>query len=546
MTNKKSTGSYYTPKILSDFLLNHITHKYLSHGDLSILEPSCGDGQFVSSLFKALNPDEENRCSVDLLDIDKKELAKAKSIIPKNDFITKGSYHQDYLKFFLDNDNKYSLIIGNPPYIRKKNMKEEQITRCEQIHERIKLHSHEVKSNFTIKNIWPAFVEASIMSLNNSGVLCFVIPAEILQVNYTRELRSLISSEFDRVEIFAFSELIFDRIQQDVIALVGVKGVKNKDEHGFSFYQVDCLSDLKEPKFTEKYSNIHRATLDKWTNYILSDDELNFVEEIKNCYQPIKHYCKKAEVGIVTAANDYFIINNDKLKANNLNRLRSLSKPIISKGGFVSNLAHFTGEDFDALKNSNQNVNFLDFPDIPQVKLGKIINTYLRVGEDKKLHERYKMLRRKHWYHVPSLWASEGLFIKRSHLFPKMLVNEAGVLATDSFYRMETKDDYSIKKVVFSFYNSMTFVLAELEGRYYGGGVLELTPNEFKHLFIPYHNAITDEQFNRLDEMLRAKLDIEIILAYTNSILFDQIDIVRLEKIRKRLVNRRLKFNKVE
>ena len=176
-------------------------------------------------------------------------------------------------------------------------------------------------------------------------------------------------------------------------------------------------------------------------------------------------------------------------------------------------------------------------------KLGRLVNNYLDKGEGEKLHKRYKMIRRKHWYHVPSIWSSEGLFIKRSHMFPKIFVNEAGALATDSFYRIVTKEEYSIRKLVFSFYNSMTFVLAELEGRYYGGGVLELTPNEFKNLFIPYLDMITDEQFDTLNNMLQQSASIESILEYTNSILLVGVDTSRLESIRKVLVERRQKEN---
>lgn len=92
----------------------------------------------------------------------------------------------------------------------------------------------------------------------------------------------------------------------------------------------------------------------------------------------------------------------------------------------------------------------------------------------------------------------------------------------------------------------MAFVLAEPEGRFYGGGVLELTPNEFKNLSIPYIDKITDEQFKRLDTMLRESKNIETILSYTNSILFNETDIERLETIRKKLVDRRLKREEVK
>lgn len=536
MINNKITGSYYTPKVLSDFLVQHIFTKYIQSRNISVIEPSCGDGIFVSALSNV----PEKKISLDILDINKEELNKTEKLITKNKNIKFKAHHQDYLNFFLTNDHKYSLVIGNPPYIKKNNMLSEQIDRCEEIHNRIITRENSKKSKEKIKNIWPAFVEAGIMSLNDNGVLCFVIPAEILQVIYARNLRTLIINEFDRVEVFAFNELIFEGIQQDVVALIGVKGLKNKNEHGFSFYQVDTLDDLREPRFTEKNNNVHRTTLDKWTNYILTDQELNFIEVLKNDYHPIKTFCKKAEVGIVSAANDYFILSDSDIKKNNLNRLQII-RPILPKGYTIPEVASLTDNDLNELKKQNKRVNFLHFPDVSKDKLGKIANDYISKGEELKLHLRYKMTKRKNWYHVPSVWKSEGLFVKRSHIYPNFFVNTVNALATDSFYRVVVKDQYDISKLVFSFYNSLTFVLSELEGRFYGGGVLELTPNEFKNLSIPYNKDITEKQFDKLDKMLRSNCSIEEILAFTNPILLSGVDTNRLEKIRKKLVERRLK-----
>ena len=541
MIDKKNTGSYYTPKILSDFLVQHISSKYLKEVNLKILEPSCGDGQFIESIVNSQLIDENYKLEIDLLDINSDELDKASKLIPKNRGINSRKINEDYLKFFLENKNTYSLIIGNPPYIKRENLQLKQIKRCEQINLEIKKYSNEIKSNWNIKNIWPAFVEAAILSLEDNGILCFVIPAEILQVKYTSELRNLIRSEFDRVEVFAFNELIFEGIQQDVVALIGIKDDNNLFKHGVSFYQVDSLEDLKEPKFTEKHSNIHRTNLDKWTNYILTDEELNLISELKSYYSPIKEYCLKAEVGIVSAANNYFLLNKDELKENKLDKIKNGIEPILPKGYVVPSSLTFTNEDFESLKESNKKVNFVKFPNIPKDKLNRSLFNYAEKGELLKLHERYKMTKRENWYCVPSIWKSEGLFIKRSHLYPKFFVNDANAYATDSFYRVLIKEPFSIRNLVFSFYNSLTFILAELEGRFYGGGVLELIPNEFKNLSIPYFDNVTDEQFHELDFLLRNETDIDTVLLFTNPILLPNIDHVELELIRKKLADRRLK-----
>lgn len=86
----------------------------------------------------------------------------------------------------------------------------------------------------------------------------------------------------------------------------------------------------------------------------------------------------------------------------------------------------------------------------------------------------------------------------------------------------------------------------ELYGRYYGGGVLELTPNEFKSLPIPLIK-INSQDFNHLDKLLRNNSDINEILDFTDDIIlikghsFTKNNIKLLRNIKNKLVNRRLK-----
>ena len=107
---------------------------------------------------------------------------------------------------------------------------------------------------------------------------------------------------------------------------------------------------------------------------------------------------------------------------------------------------------------------------------------FLLSGEQQGLPLRYKCSRRKIWYEVPLMKQTEGFFFKRSHHFPRLCINRASVLVTDTAYRVTMKDKHTIEGLCYSFYNSLTLLFAEIDGRFYGGGVLELTPSEFKGL----------------------------------------------------------------
>lgn len=538
MSDKKRNGSYYTPSLLSDFLIKYIFTSCDPSDIIKILEPSCGDGQFIKSLF--YNGALSSSSEITLIEKDAIELKKSLDFINSNGNIKLKiySYGCDFLNFQQNISEKYSLIIGNPPYINKKLLSKEQIELCQKIHEKAGLSSK------FIKNIWTAFLLSSIMSLDRNGILCMVLPSELLQVKYSKELRDYLLSNFERIEIFAFNELIFEHAEQDVIVLIGNKNVRYNINKGISFYQVDKLEDLKKLLYIEKNSNVHRTNLDKWTNYILDDNELNFINDLKKRLNDIQYYCSKVNVGIVTAANSYFVVSKDVIIKNNL---QIYSEPILSKSSNIKNLLDFKTKHFTCIEENNKKVNFIIFPDVEKSKLNENAIKYINYGESLNLNTRYKCELRSNWFHIPSVWKSVGFFVKRSHLFPRIIINSAQVQVTDSFYRINMKEGFAIKDLAFSFYNSLTFILAELEGRYYGGGVLELTPNEFKHLAIPFYEGVSAAEFNQLEEMIENNVSIQNILTFTDNILLkkdlnlNDVEIAKLRSIYDILVKRRLR-----
>ena len=110
------------------------------------------------------------------------------------------------------------------------------------------------------------------------------------------------------------------------------------------------------------------------------------------------------------------------------------------------------------------------------------------------------------------------------------------------------KQGYEIASLAFSFYNSFSLLNAELEGRFYGGGVLELTPNEFKKIPLPYLN-VSEKDINKLDDLLRKKTPLNIILDFTDDLIlkkghgFKEQDVVFFREVRAKLVERRIKIN---
>jgi adenine-specific DNA-methyltransferase len=134
---------------------------------------------------------------------------------------------------------------------------------------------------------------------------------------------------------------------------------------------------------------------------------------------------------------------------------------------------------------------------------------------------------------------------KRASNYTRIIVNECQAYTTDTVYRIHKLDKSSSitsSQLAFCFFNSLTFLSCELEGRFYGGGVLELVPSEVEKTILPLSTQVNDEDFEVLDKMIRDNVDIDEILNFTDSKLLKRISKSERSMIRstwKKLRDRR-------
>lgn len=453
MTNKKLTGSFYTPKIVADFLIDYLSSK-ISSKKLSILEPSVGDGVFVSSIYNNVNFSHKVN-DITVIERDNAELAKVRAITNDKKLNT---IHSDFLDFQSNINTEYDLVIGNPPYIKKGLLTNKQIEACEKIHQ---LYSS--LSNNKIKNIWTAFLIRSINLVKNDGALAMVLPSELLQVKYAAELRELIIREFERVEIFTFNELLFnDSKGQDTLLLIAERKSKNK---GVYYCNIDKVSDLNKRNFhLVENINIKES---KWTHHHLTTDEIELLEKFKEKLDTINTYCT-SKAGVVTGANDYFIVDINTVERYSM---KKYVKEIIQKGVFINGSVTIESEDFEKLVEGQYPTYLLVLNSKIKIKSNEKINKYFDQGVLLDIDKRYKTSIRDTWYEVPNVAPpAEAFFFKRCNQYPKFIKNNANVLVTDSAYMISMREEYNIESLIYSFYNSLSLSFAELNGRYYGGG----------------------------------------------------------------------------
>lgn len=523
MLNKKHTGSYYSPSYLAEFISKRVLSHFEKRKCLSILEPSVGNGAFLEELVK----NKSISIRLTAIDINDEELKKASNKWGRKNSTFKKT---DFLEY--SSTKKFSAIIGNPPYVRKNRLTKRQIEISKEIH---------FKENLTeasVKNIWTTFLVKSNTLLTKDGVLAFVLPSELLQVKFAEEVREYLKKEFEKIEIFTFNDLMFECKGQDTIVLFAYKKSENKGEY---FTNIQSKDNLGKNSFFLKNNNLLVESNIKWTHHFLTSDELTYLEKLRKDLKIVNDYTA-SKPGIVTAANQFFIINKEIENSYNLSKY---TIPIIQKGFFVNGGIIFNDSDLLKLEELNHPTKLLQINN--QDEISDELKRYLAIGEKLQIPLRYKCKIRNSWYVIPNISNKpEALFFKRSHSYPKLLKNNSRAFVTDSAYKIEMRNDFDINSFIYSFYNTLTLIFSEIEGRYYGGGVLELTPSEFKKLPIPY-KAINSDQFDIFAKQFDRKENIEQILSQNDFNILNQTlglkseDIEKLKEIRTKLIRKRMR-----
>lgn len=495
---EKLRGGFYTPQSIADFILRWGIH---GNENLSILEPSCGDGVFL----RKIKSNNLNYKFVTAIELDEIEAIKAKNIeLEKSQVIT-----ADFHTYCNNTTDKFDLIVGNPPYIRYQFFDKYQQVQAADIFIKAGLKYSK------LTNAWVSFVVGSSLLLKEKGKIGFVLPAEILQVSYAKQLRKFIAQFYNKINIISFKKLVFPKIQQEVILLLCEKN--NSNQHNIEHIELSDASELKSLDISKLKSPKKQIDFksNKWTFYFLEQKEIDFLETIakRRKIPAIKKYAK-VEVGITTGANSFFTVPLSTVKAYNLD---NYAKPMVGRSVQVRSVI-FNKEDWQKNKHSKARAHLLVFPQTDKNKQKNGAVNYIDYGESMGVHKGYKTSIRDYWYVVPSLKISDALFIRRNNLYPRLIINAANAYTTDTMHRVYLYPSTNINAFTASYYNSLSLAFTEVSGRSHGGGVLELMPNETERVLLPYH---IDNQvlLPKIDALIRLNTPIENVLKITNEII---------------------------
>jgi len=544
----KLRGGYYTPTPIAQFLAEWAIQTPAT----TVLEPSCGDGALAEAaayrlltLGATASAVGEQLRATELFESEASQARQrlerlgvsAKQAVHTGDFFT-ALGTSDQLDFAGEghlNGLTFDTVIGNPPFIRYQFFPEEQRQRAFQEMKQAGMNPSR------LTNAWVPFLVAGAQRLKANGRLAMVIPAELLQVGYAAETRAFLARYFTAITIVTFRKLVFDGIQQEVVLLLAERG--DTAAHVIDILELEDATELADLAQRIQAHRSHKpltAAKDKWTLYFLENKEIELIQLLSARTDiPRLGDFARVEVGVVTGNNDFFV----QREADVVSRgLRQYTIPLAGRTAQLPGLI-YTNEEHAAQCHTNAGCWLLRLPSSDRATLSKDVQQYIQTGEEQGVHTGYKCRIRPHWYSVPSLWVPDAFLYRQIYKAPKMVANLAGATSTDTVHRVGLRQPLDITQLAASFSNVLTFAFAEIVGRSYGGGVLELEPREALHLPIPF---FSDSQLDvtELDALERAN-NTEAILAITGRVLHDKLgldatDQSRLYAIWRKFSDRRL------
>ena len=499
-SEQKLRGGYYTPLDLAAYIARWTLAQKSQH----VLEPSCGDGVFIQAIEELGHQEGLAFTGFELL---AEEAAKARQRAKSNRGMKTTINGEDFLQWALlrmaSDKRPFDAVVGNPPFIRYQYLPGDAQLKAEQIFKALGLP-------FTKHtNAWVPFVLASIALLKPGGRLGMILPSEIVHVMHAQSLRTFLGTTCSRLLIIDPEEIWFEGTLQGAVILFAEKKKTPADHSdGLGIVKVkgreflrgdpDALFD-RTPRINGK------TVVGKWTRALLTHGERQLLDTVTD--RPDVHLfdeIAEVDVGIVTGANKFFLVDDETVERY---KLQDFAHPMFGRSEHCPGVIYDKKQHLANAEKGNP-TNFIWFKEsLP--KPSKSVREYIEWGEEQDLHIRYKCRIRKSWYSVPSVYSTEIGMLKRSHDTPRLIHNRLDAFTTDTAYRISSKTVAS-ETLIYCFLNSLTALSAELEGRHYGGGVLELVPSEIEKLLLPIPRKIRPD-LRKLDSMVRKSSSADVL-----------------------------------
>jgi adenine-specific DNA-methyltransferase len=499
VNDKKRNGKFYTPDPATQLLCSWA----IQSPEDSVLEPSFGGCGFLVAArdrLESLGAESANKnlfgCDIDpeaflILertlggDYDRRNFVLA-------DFLTLGSgaFHR----------KAFTAIIGNPPYVSLHNMEMEQRERA-----RSTLSKNEGLS--AKASLWAYFVLHVNTFLARGGRAAWLLPGSFLYSEYASDVRSALETRFERsLAIELRQRLFLTEGTEETTVIVLCDG--RCDRTVSNPMQYTFCEDLAaaEQVISHWQSGVESGVhlMDKPRFLSLSHEQQLAYDSIgsRNDVTLLGKYVT-CRIGVVTGNNRFFVIRPSE--AQNAELTAADFVHVVGKFRECLGIC-FTNDEIRRRIEMNQRC--LLVSSYPDRETSEALLRYLNRLPEETRKANKTFAKREPWHAANDRRCPDAFFPIMQTEGPRIVINEAGVNATNSVYRLYQTGIGDLRRVALGVLSTFSQLGAEIQGRSYGSGGLKMEPSDVLRIPVVTPEQMDDaellREFNRVHSLLLA------------------------------------------
>lgn len=466
-------GQFATPRLLADELLEY-ARTQLPGNKVSFFDPAFGTGSFYTAFLKSFKGEIKGLG----IEIDADYYKVAREVWKGVDSLE--IENTDFTLADPKTHKQADLLVCNPPYSRHHHLSKDMKKRV----------NEKINKTLGIQVSGLAGLHFYFMLLchewmKQNGLAIWLVPSEILEVNYGKEIRKYLLNRVDleRIHFFEHSDVQFldALVSSCVIVFRNDKPTTNK--------KIEItVGDFKEPTLRYKLARQKLDPEQKWSKHLLTKVETKPVSE-EGAKLGDLFTVKR---GIATGDNSYFIL--DKEKALQLEIPRKYLQNILPPSRYLK--GDVVNPDEDGFLDVEKKLVVLNIDlSIDVIKREyPILYMYLQEGIAKGVNKGYLASKRSPWYSQEKR-TSPKYFVRYmsrerkeqtdNHMI--FIKNNSDAIAANSYLMLYKKpidmfssyqDDKKVWKLLSLGLNRSLYRF----GRTYGGGLVKFEPSELKEL----------------------------------------------------------------
>jgi len=379
--SESGKGQIYTRPEVVEFMLTAIgLNSCDDFRNARILEPSCGEGEFVVAIVDRLinlpqkrptvNQIAHKLLAVDLvassLVIAKKKVetlleARGYSIIEITSLLDQWFLLSDFL--LADIAPNFTYVIGNPPYVRVENIPKSLLSQ----------YRRQFSTMTDRADLYIPFYEKCLSLLKDGGRLSFICTDRWTKNTYGKSLRRLINDTYG-LELFIdlYGVDAFDKNVMTYPAITQI--IKGKCEqtvlkHEITFSSEEANEVLSAIKGEETRLQVRKAIVNGNKPWLLgSSDQITLIHKLEKRFPLLEETGCKVFIGAATGSNKVYIVDSTCV-GSEIEKERLL--PVITanelKGDSIAWCKNYLINTYD----ENGVINLYDYP-----KLSRYLNSH--------------------------------------------------------------------------------------------------------------------------------------------------------------------------